>query len=165
MSTFILRLNRTLSHQNLTQRMGISSSFSARQVIPMPANVQEIAAGEHVCFSSARYRDLSSYGTVSQMSSVFSTSFMSGQLSYPASEANDQAQGFNVTPPSAEQLAVIQNYENLASISLDSVTQTNVPEPFSSPVDLESQLNMNNCIGQQMKYLAGELQEVMHQAD
>ena len=61
-------------------------------------------------------------------------------------------------------LAQLENYECLASINLNAVTQTNVPEPFSSSSEnqqLDSHLDMPG-LRQRVKFTASDLQGTMY---
>ena len=64
----------------------------------------------------------------------------------------------------SEMLAQLENYECLASINLNAVTQTNVPEPFSSSSEnqqLDSHLDMPG-LRQRVKFTASDLQGTMY---
>ena len=57
------------------------SSALLYQSPSLPSNVEELAAGGKLGFSSTRYKDLSQGVAQSQTASVFGASFMSNQMS------------------------------------------------------------------------------------
>jgi hypothetical protein len=59
----------------------------------------------------------------------------------------------------------LENYESLGSLSLNAVTQTNVPLPFSPSAEKENSPRMNmpeNCTDQQIKFTSSDLQETLY---
>lgn len=59
----------------------------------------------------------------------------------------------------------LENYEYFGSISLNAVTQTNVPQPFSPSIDKANSPRMNmpeNSSNQQIKFTSSDLQQTLH---
>lgn len=131
--------------------------------------MEEIEAQDKVGFSASRHKDIT-YGVVQcQTSSMFSGSFMSDQssLSSMAGTTLSLYIGNNYITLYAgnEQLKHLENYESLAAMNLNSVTQTNVPEPFSPSIDRDSAPRANMpeiSVGQQNKFTASDLQETLY---
>ncbi|KAK4011495.1 hypothetical protein OUZ56_020613 [Daphnia magna] len=124
---------------------GIQFHFGAKHQSGLPSNMEELDAQDRVGFSANRHKDIS-FGVVqSQTSSMFGGSFMSDQSSQGAQQ--------------------LENYECLGSISLNAVTQTNVPQPFYPSIEKENSPRINlpeNCINQQIKFTSSDLQETLH---
>ncbi|XP_046457932.1 uncharacterized protein LOC124204771 isoform X2 [Daphnia pulex] len=138
-------VNRNLVHRNqLILRALFHSSLKNGAVLP--SNMEELDAQDRMGFSANRFKDIS-FGVVqSQTSSMFSGSFMSDQ----SSQGGQQQ---------------LENYESLGSLSLNAVTQTNVPLPFSPSAEKENSPRMNmpeNCTDQQIKFTSSDLQETLY---
>jgi hypothetical protein len=109
----------------------------------VPNNVEEMDAAQKVQFSRQRSRDVN--GPVLQTGrGSFGPGFMSG-----ASERSQSATD-----------AHIGSYDCNGAVSLHSVMQTNVPEPFSPKGKAPSHLNMpGGQWSQEDKYLAQDMQD------
>ena len=61
---------------------------------------------------------------------------------------------------------MLENYNSLAAMSLNAVTQTNVPQPFSPVIDVNNtpRLNMPESSSNmpENKFTASDLQETLH---
>lgn len=60
---------------------------------------------------------------------------------------------------------MVENYNSLAAMTLNAVTQTNVPDPFSPAVDTVDTPRLNMPEGSEChenKFTASDLQETLH---
>ncbi|KAF4532250.1 hypothetical protein B566_EDAN004336 [Ephemera danica] len=116
---------------------------SSNDNIPVPTNVEEMDASQKVQFSRQRSRDIT--GPVLQpQGGSFGPGFMSGALE-KSQNATD---------------AHLGSYDCTGAVSLHSVMQTNVPEPFTASGKAPSHLNMpGGQWSQEDKYLSQERQD------
>lgn len=144
MSTLVRNIKQVLNRTKFVQR----SWYSAAVPATLPSNVEEIGIKDKMGFSADRHRDMS-YGVVqSQPTSMFGSSFLGDQMS-SSSSYNEQ----------------LESYNSLASLSLNAVTQNNVPQPFSPSLDKTNtpRLNMpETSQNQHIKFTASDLQETLH---
>lgn len=118
--------------------------FSTDGHIPVPTNVEELDAGHKAQFSRQRSRDIS--GPLQSTGGTFGPGFMSGGDKLAAD-------------------AHVGSYDCTGAVSLHSVMQTNVPEPFSPSGKAPSHLNMpGGQWSQEDKYLSQDRQDA-HQAN
>ncbi|XP_049831565.1 uncharacterized protein LOC126272635 isoform X1 [Schistocerca gregaria] len=114
------------------------TQYPAAAPLPLPTNVEEFEAAEKACFSPERSRDIS--GPV---------------ISAKAVSIDWQERGCGKTENASD--PHVASYDCRGAVSLSSVMQTNVPQPFSSQ-GKSTYLNMpGGQWGQSDKYVAEEL--------
>ncbi|CAL4197998.1 unnamed protein product [Meganyctiphanes norvegica] len=119
--------------------------------VPLPVNVEELQRSEKVRFSRKRSRDVSS--AQNAVYSGFSSGFMGDQGS--------RNQSFTGSQPADSHIDV---YDSGISVSLSSVMQTNVPQPFDAQgITAPGHLSMpGGGWAQDEKYVSGDLHDYHH---
>ncbi|GLG96595.1 Putative conserved plasma membrane protein [Gryllus bimaculatus] len=117
-------------------------NYMIAKQLPLPENIEDIAAAEKAQFSPQRSRDISGPVILSKTMGTFIN--------------NEFATGYNsCSQPSDPRLS---SYDCRGLVSLHSVMQTNVPEPFSAK-GKATHLNMpGGQWGQGYKYISDDLQ-------
>jgi hypothetical protein len=131
-----------------SQELHVSATkqYPAVQPLPLPENVEEINAAEKVCFSPQRVRDISGPVILSKTDGHF--------LNGCARNYNQQSYPLDLH---------VASYDCRGTVSLSSVMQTMVPEPFSKEGHA-TYLNMpGGQWGQGHKYISIDMHNTHYQ--
>ena len=138
--------SRDTPHQSHDLHVSAMKQYATVEPLPLPENVEEINAAEMTCFSPQRARDIS--GSVILSKTI--GSFLNGC----ARNYNQQSYPLDLH---------VASYDCRGTVSMSSVMQTMVPEPFSKEGHA-TYLNMpGGQWGQGYKYISRDMHNTHYQ--